>query len=106
MGLSFDVAEWAELTDGRRVVLHRDLGYTSVLNTDDDPWTYQDADMITASVRSAVLPDEDEGEDHPWSWLLELLAAQGVAATEAELRAVPYDVELGPDLVSRLSAGG
>ncbi len=103
-GLSFAVSEWAELADGRRVTLHGGiLGFTSVLNTDDDPWTVYDADLVRSGVLSVVLPDEDDGEDHPWAWLVELLAQQGIAATEAELRAVPYDVELGPDLTTRLA---
>ncbi len=103
VGLSFAVSEWAELADGRRVVLHDGvLGFTSVLSTDEDPWTVYDEDLVTSAVLSAVLPDEDDGEDHPWSWLLELLTEHGVAADESELRTAPYVVELGPALTARL----
>lgn len=103
VGLSFAVSEWAELTSGRRVTLHDGiLGYTSVLNSDDDPWAVYDADLVRSGVLSAVLPDEDDGEDHPWGWLLELLAEQGITSTEDQLRAAPYEVELGPDLTTRL----
>ena len=103
VALSFSVSEWAELSDGRRVVLHEAIGFDSVLSVDDDPWIHYDADLVRSGVLSAVLPDEDDGEDHPWDWLLELLAEQGVDATEAELRAVPYEVELGPEVTRRVS---
>jgi hypothetical protein len=105
VGLSFSVSEWAELSDGRRVVLHEAIGFDSVLSGDEDPWTHYDADLVRSGVLSAVLPDEDDGEDHPWDWLLELLADQGVVASEAELRSVPYDVEFGPEVTRRVSAG-
>jgi hypothetical protein len=104
VGLSSAVSDWAELTDGRRVVLpDGDLGYTSMLNTNIDLWAFTDAHSARASGLVVVLPNEDDGEDRPWAWLLDLLAEQGIASTDAELRAVPYEVELGTELLRRVS---
>jgi hypothetical protein len=58
-------------------------------------------------VLTVVLPDGDETEDeHPWPWLVSLLAEHGVTAAEDDLRAVPYVVELGPLLQRRLADAG
>ncbi len=104
-GLGFDVSEWAQTSDGVRVVLHEGVrGFGSVLSTDDPPWSFYDADLIVRGVLTTVLPDADDGEEHPWSWLVELLAAQGITAGEDELRAAEYVVELGPVLTGRLGA--
>lgn len=104
-GLRFDVSEWAQTSDGVRVVLHEGVrGFGSVLSTDDPPWSFYDATLVISGVLSTVLPDGDDGEEHPWSWLVELLAAQGIVADEAELRAAEYVVELGPGLTARLGA--
>ena len=60
--------------------------------------------MLT-SVAGAI-PDEGTGPvvDHPGAQLAELLAHHDVHATREELRGVPYDVELGPHLLSHVGS--
>lgn len=107
-GLSFSVSEWVDV-DGRRVTLHEDFGFTSVLTTDDDPWEHYDADLVRSGVLSTVLPEDDDPDDadeeHPWTWLAELCAEQGVTTSPEELKAVGYVVELGPELTRRFASG-
>lgn len=107
--LSFDVYETAVLDDGRVLTLHRDRGFTTLVNAVGGPqpnnaWPYESAESIRASVMTAVLPDDDGPQDeHPWPWLVTLLGDQGVTVTEADLKAVPYTVEFGPVLRRRLA---
>ena len=106
VGLSFSVSEWVEV-DGRRVTLHEGFGFTSVLSTHDDPWEHCTADLVESGVLSTVLPEEDDpddaDQDHPWTWLAELCAEQGVSTTPQQLSGVAYVVELGPELTRRLA---
>lgn len=52
---------------------------------------------------TTVLPDEDDGEQHPWEWLCDLLRAQGVVVAPGDLKALPYEVVLS-ERVQRLLA--
>ena len=102
--VSFDVHEFAQVADGRRVVLHAGERGFSVSGPGTDvghPLGGLTAEGIRSHVLNTVLPDEDDGEQHPWEWLAGLLRGQGVAATAADLRGVPYTVELS-DRVQRL----
>lgn len=107
--LSFDVHETAELDDGRVLTLHQDRGFTTQVNAvggpqPDNAWAYETEDSLRRGVLTTVLPDDDEPQDeHPWRWLVSLLADQGVSVTEDDLRAVPYTVEFGPLLRRRLA---
>jgi hypothetical protein len=60
---------------------------------------------IEDDVRNTVLPDNDDGEEHPWEWLVELLDAHGVDASTDELKWVPYRVEFSPRLYDKLRHG-
>ena len=51
-----------------------------------------------------VLPDDDDGEEHPWEWLVELLQAQGVDASVEELKQVTYHVEFSQRLHDKLQS--
>jgi hypothetical protein len=114
-GLSFRVSEFAVLDDGRRLTLHEERGWTQwvrrgappgeQLTEDPGPWSLMTRQSVIQDTLNVVLPDDDDpAEAHPYEWLAELLAARGVSATAAELRAVPYDVELSPRLEERLAA--
>jgi hypothetical protein len=76
--VSFRVAEFAVLADGRRLRLHAERGFT--IGGGPDPWAGLTLDGLTTDVLCTVLPDdaEDSGEDHPWAWLAELLRVHGV----------------------------
>jgi hypothetical protein len=49
---------------------------------------------LTRDVLNTVLPDDDDGEDHPWSWLAALARGRGLDVTAEDLRVLPYEVVL------------
>jgi hypothetical protein len=111
LGVSFVVHEFAELTDGRRLTLHEERGFTGVTMTIEGPapsdqWRYLTLENLERDVlRTTVLPDDDDtGDEHPWEWLTRLLHARGVQATAEELRLLPYGVEFSERLRARLEA--
>ncbi len=46
------------------------------------------------TVLAVVLPDPDDGEEHPWAWLAHLARFRGLNVTAEELRGLPYEVVL------------
>ncbi len=101
------VAECAVLSDGRRLTLHRERGTSwgarSASGEVLDPWESVTLASLRQTALNCVLPDEDDGEDHPWVWLVGLLEKQGVETTPARLRQVPYVVEFDDSVRERLS---
>jgi hypothetical protein len=98
LGISFDVHEFAELTDGRRLTLHAERGFTT-----SGQWRHLTLENLERDARTTVLPDDDDTEDeHPWEWLATLLHARGVESTAEALRLLPYDVEFSERLRARL----
>jgi hypothetical protein len=68
------------------------------------PRTGVDRQDMVETALAVVLPDDDDDpDDHPYEWLCELLAAQGVRASVEDLRDVPYVVELSERLEARLA---
>jgi hypothetical protein len=110
LGVSFDVHEFAELADGRRLTLHEERGFTGVTMASKGPapsdqWRSLTLENLERDVRTTVLPDEDDtGDEHPWDWLAGLLHARGVQATAEELRLLLYSVEFSERLRARLEA--
>jgi hypothetical protein len=107
--LAFRVTEFADLADGRRLVLRADRGFTSRLHGPgaDEPgaaWRHETLAGLADDVLATVLPDdaEETGEEHPWRELAGLLRDRGVAVAADELRRVPYVVELGDRVRARL----
>ena len=105
-GASFEVSEFAVLDNGRRLTLHSERGWTTWVHSTDqrrplDPWTALTAEGVRQDVLNVVLPDEDDGEPHPWEWLRGLLQQQGVDVTVEQLKAVPYTVELSDTVSAR-----
>lgn len=105
-GISFRVAEFAVLADGRRIQLHDDRGFT--VSAGADGWRFLTLQSLEADVRNTVLPDdaEETGDDHPWAWLAALLREQGVDTSAEQLRTLPYGVEFSPRLRAQVLAGG
>ncbi len=110
-GVTFNVHEFAELADGRRLTLHEERGFTSFTVASSstgrpppgDQWHYLTLENLERDVRTTVLPDDDDTQDeHPWEWLSELLQVHGVEATAQELRLLPYDVVFSERLRARL----
>jgi hypothetical protein len=98
---SFRVSEFAVLADGRRVTLHAERGFVSK-SSSGSSWNGLTRASVESGVWTTVLPDEDDGEDHPWHWLAELCVASGIDTTLDRLRLLPYDVELSERLLARL----
>lgn len=103
---NFRISEFAVLDDGTEITLHNERGLSIFLNVAQPSgvWPTLTMGSLEASVRTVVLPDdaEETGQDHPWTWLHELLAAQGVDTTVEHLKALPYEVRLGDDVTSRM----
>jgi hypothetical protein len=108
----FDVEEYAVLADGRRVEIGSGRGFTSrvssfggrVSDRRVDFWTHTTRESLETSVRTTVLPDEDDGEDHPWEWLAAQLREQGVDVSSEQLKTVPYEVVFGERVLARVAA--
>ncbi len=61
-------------------------------------------DDLVQSTLQVVLPDDDDApDDHPYEWLAGRLSEHGIRASAAELRALPYTVELSPRLEQLLT---
>ena len=106
---SFSVSEFVTLEDGRRVILHRDRGFTIGLGSSSERYedlrAHETRDSITRNVLNVVLPDDDESaavEDHPWSWLAELARARGLKVTAEDLRGLTYEVILTDNVIGWL----
>jgi hypothetical protein len=110
--LTLRVAEFAVLSDGRRLTLHDERGFdTRLSGTGDapvDPWDRLSLEQLERNVRTTVLGDDAEatGDEHPWEWLAGLLRASGVDASPGELARLPYDVVFSPRLRQQLSDPG
>jgi hypothetical protein len=100
--VSFRVDEFAVLTDGRRVMLHSGERGFAVSGpyrpSAHDPLGGMTAQEIESDVLTTVLPDEEDGEHHPWEWLAALLRRHGVHVRPESLKSVPYRVEFSERL--------
>jgi hypothetical protein len=109
-GVSFDVHEFAELADGRRLTLHEERGFSGSTRAwggpaPSDQWRYLTLENLERDVLTTVLPDDDDAQDeHPWEWLAQLLHDHGVEATTEELRLLPYEVVFSERLRARVAA--
>ncbi len=107
--LHFRVEEFATLSDGRRVTLTNDRGWsssTSGLLPDGDPWAHLTTTAVRAAVMTTLLPDDAARSGDPLSYsrLAVRLAALGVTASANDLRELPYTVMLSERLQDRLSS--
>lgn len=120
-GLSFSVHEFAELSDGREILLLDDRGWgmSGGGRTPEEHLSQLTIEEIERGVYNVLLPDWADA-DHPlppdlaavegsggaqdWDMLVERLRAFGVTTTPAELRSVPRRVDLGDRLRERLAA--
>jgi hypothetical protein len=111
-GVRFRVREFADLADGRRVTLHDERGFTSALRVAGRAappayrWSHLTLAGLERDVRTTVLPDDDDGEEHPWEWFAELVSAHGIDVSADELRRVPYVVEFSERLRARVPHEG
>lgn len=105
--VSFSVSEFALLDDGRRVILRGELGFTTAWGSGvpatSPVWSSLTVESLTQEVMNVVLPDDDDGEDHPWEWLAELARDRGIGVTADDLRGLPYEVELTDRVLALLA---
>ena len=103
----FWVSEFARLTDGRRVILHEERGFTvgaPIGPGVGGPTRAGLRKRIVDTVLAIVLPDPEDGEAHPWEWLAALARARGLEVTADDLRGRPYEVVLTDGLTRRIGA--
>ena len=99
---SFSVAEFAQLEEGTKVLLHNERGFT--IGAPSGRLRHVTAETIIQAVLNVVLPDDDESSDeHPWIWLASLAQAHDLDVTSEELRNLPYEVVLSGDVRNWLS---
>ncbi|MCK9897278.1 hypothetical protein [Frankia sp. AgB32] len=109
--LDFRVEEIAMLSDGRRLTLTSDRGWTSWLVGEpvgDTPWAHLTAEGVEETARTVVLPDDVEvtGETHTWARLAESLQDHGIEVTVETLKLLPYTFTFSQRLQERLPAAG
>lgn len=97
-----------ELDDGRRVLLLDDRGWGSTQR-----WSEADGDDLRATARTVVGPDEPSGDlsaqevaTGHWTHLQQVARRHGATVDADELRRLPHEVVLGPDVLARIGAPG
>lgn len=98
----------AVLSDGRRLVLLDDRGWSSSGPT--DIWGTMSVEDLKETARTVVGPDEpsdgrspaDMAADH-WLHLAEILRRQGLDVDAQDLERLPHDVVLSERLRARVS---
>ena len=101
---NFDICEFALRDNGEGVILHAERGYQGWMSA-GNIWAHETVEEITRTVLNVVLPDPEDGEDHPWEWLAGLARAQGIDVTADQLRDVPYEVVLTDRVLRQLGEG-
>lgn len=110
--MQFSVQEFADLSDGRRVPIRYggSQGFGMELSeaardADLSAWTALTIETLEADVRTVVLPDIDDGADHPWDALQRAISeGYGLAVAVDELKRVPYVVEFSDDILARITS--
>ncbi|NHI17069.1 hypothetical protein [Microbacterium excoecariae] len=107
--ISCALEEFARLDNGTVITIRMDRGVGVSLDTK----SYHDVlteDELRDQVAIALLPDEgvkeDEGEPLPWHEFAELLAARGVLVAPDELRALPFEFQLQPQMQEVVTSAG
>jgi hypothetical protein len=103
--LSFRIEQFATLSDGRRLTVASDRGWSSWGSggmSAEEQWTHTIVEEVVTTVRFVAMPDDEA----PWELLAERLHALGIASTPEALEKLPYAVELSSRLRARLTAPG
>jgi hypothetical protein len=117
--LSVSARHEAELTDGRRVLLLDDRGWTEsplivlgegeVPEDQPDSWASTSVEDIEETTRTVVGPDEpfegltqEDAERAHWTYLSDVLRQHGVVVDALDLRSLPHDVVLSERLLARV----
>lgn len=102
---SLSVTEFADLSDGQRVVLRNDRGYGSIWGDSPGPLPGVTRQSLAEDIRYYLVQLEEDRPTSP-EWAVELVARLydieiDLASVQAALRA-PYHVEFGPHLSQQL----
>jgi hypothetical protein len=85
--------EFADLSDGRRIVLRDDRGWCHwPANTPTSRWTIANGREITKMALIILEPDDNDDWER---WVVEQLHSAGVDTDPASVHAAPYRVEFG-----------
>ncbi|MDR0505127.1 MAG: hypothetical protein LBG70_04910 [Bifidobacteriaceae bacterium] len=115
---SIGIAEYVQLSDGRRVLFRDDRGFGLILESDlplysDLPYmppVTTPADVIETA-RNIIFPESADGlagpRDVVWFWApaMAALAEAGVDVSAGQLSVLPLDVELTAELLAALEPG-
>lgn len=106
----FEVKEFVELADGRRVIVARSwFKLNLVTELLPDVHTVMPTDNIRQNVLLNLLLDDDleaRNDDRPWQSFAERVREQGIAVTAQELKVLPYEVVLTGEVVRWLLTRG
>ena len=92
--LSFYAEEFADLSDGRRVILKDDRGWSLwPFRYPDSSWKFASGRQLTKEAILVLDPDDNER----WmEWGVERLRFLGIDVDPASVHAAPFRVEFGP----------
>jgi len=96
---SFDLTEFAELDDGRRVTVREGRGFGGRAS-DGDYWRHETRERLRLNALTTVGPDE--GDPPSNEWLVARLSELGITTDLASLAEVPYRVEFIERVLERL----
>ena len=90
----FYAEEFADLSDGRRVILKDDRGWSHwPMNSPDSNWKVATGHELTIEAIAMLNP----GDDELWmEWVVERLRFFGIDVDSVSVRAAPFHVEFGP----------
>ena len=90
----FYAEEFADLSDGRRVILKDDRGWSHwPMNSPDSNWKVATGHELTIEAIAMLNP----GDDDLWmEWVVERLRFFGIDVDPVSVRAAPFQVEFGP----------
>ena len=109
--MSVSARHEAVLSDGSRVLLLDDRGWSSSSKSGLDVWASTSVEEIENTARAVVGPDEPFGERSQeemeaahWSCLADVLRERGVVVDATSLRRLAHDVVVAPRVLARLGA--
>ncbi|MCY3911613.1 MAG: hypothetical protein OXF99_08855 [bacterium] len=127
MTLHFSLTEFADLSDGRRVNIRDDRGFSGSLHAFNwdpdtgevkdaswrpgsrleslvsDPWRFETLESLTRSVVAALEPDDDQ---EWYEWVVVRLGSLGIEVDPASVEAAPYRVEFCSRVLEELEKRG
>ncbi|MCY4256789.1 MAG: hypothetical protein OXE04_00645 [bacterium] len=98
---SYQVSEFAQLTNGDIVLLRDDRGWTESAVAGFRKDENLDISVVVDTIKSILLPDEDlmSNDPHPWEDLVWAASQRGLAVTVDELKNMPYRIYVSERIV-------